>query len=297
MSINFVEQKLRETKRSEVESLIFLMEDPDPFVQDSVKQRLLDLGERCIPLLDEYQSGIRDKAKKESVLEIIRKIAFGSLEQEFVNYLENGVDDVHDLEKGMFILARLDNPTLRSKAYVRRLDRMASRVADDVKYATSRNAQMQIVLDYIFKEENFRGATSNYFNPENSFLNRVMDRKEGIPISLAMIVLFVASRLGLPFYGVNMPMHFLMKYEGDAGDVYLDPFNGGSVVSVDQCAYFLKKSGLQPVKEHFTAASGSQMLARTIRNLINCFQKNNDVHRTKELRVLLGLVETMYPDL
>lgn len=292
-----MEQKVRDTKRSEVESLIYLMDDPDEFIQESVEQRLLELGERCIPLLDEHQSFLKDRAKKEKVLEIIRKISFGSIEQEFANFLENGVDEISDLEKAMFILARLDNPTLRSRAYIRRLDRMAARIAGDINYATSKNAQMQILLDYVYKEENFRGATHNYFDPDNSFLNRVMDRKEGIPISLAMIILFVGNRLGLPFHGVNMPMHFLLKYEGDSEEVYLDPFNSGSVVSVEQCAYFLKKSGLQPVSEHFESASCSQMLSRTIRNLINCFQKKNDTHRTRELRVLLGMVETMYFDL
>ncbi len=295
MSINLtVEQKPSDTKKSEIESLIYLLDDPDDFIRSSVKERFIELGERCIPLLDEYQAGIRDPKQKEEILSIIRKIAFSSLEQEFVNFLENGVDDVNDLEKGMFIIARLDNPTLREEAYMRRLDRMANRIKSDIQYAKSKRAQLQILLDYIFREENFQGDSDDYFNPENSFLNRVMDRKKGIPISLALITIFIAHRLGMPMYGINMPMHFLLRFEGDNETIFLDPFNKGSIVTMDQCVYFLKKSGIKPLKYHFEPTSSAEMLMRVLRNLINSFQKANDVHRKSELHVLLGMMETMY---
>lgn len=289
-----VEKKPSDTRRSEIESLIYLLDDPDLYIRQSVYERFMELGERCIPLLDEYQAGIRDRDQKEEILKIIRKIAFSGLEQEFVTFLENGVDDIRDLEKGMFILARLDNPTLRADAYIRRLDRMANRIRNDVHYAKSKRAQLQILLDYMFREEQFKGDSEDYFNPENSFLNRVMDRKTGIPISLAMVTIFVAHRLGMPLYGINMPMHFLMRFEGDEEVVFVDPFNGGQLVTMEQCMYFLKKSGIAPVKVHFEPTSSVEMLMRVLRNLINSFQKANDMPRTSELKVLLGLVETMY---
>ncbi|MEX0773387.1 MAG: transglutaminase-like domain-containing protein [Balneolales bacterium] len=290
------DKKYREdivTNRSELEALVFLYEDTDTFVRKKVEERLLELGEISVPLLDEVQSKSKDEQIKERFQELIHSITFGSLEHEFVNYLENGVETLTDLENGVLLLARFDNPTLRTDLYKRKLDRLASEIETEVQYAASPRDQMKILLKLIFKKKKFTGPTDEFFDPSNSFINKVIDRKKGIPISLSLIVLFVANRLDLPFQGVNMPMHFLLKFDMEGEKIYIDPFNEGNVISVDQCLFFLKKSGIKPTASHFDSASNVEMLSRTIRNLINGFEKAKDEKRANKLQRLLGFVDSM----
>lgn len=276
--------------RSEIESLIYLLEDPDPVVQEHVNGRLRHLGDKAIPILDELSGKTENEASRDHIQGIIRRITSSSIEHEFVSLIENGVETLEELERGIFILSRLERPTIDEAHYRTRLDQMAESLKAKLELTTSVPVH-QIVARHIFEREDFKGDTNEYFNPSNSYIHRVMERRKGIPISLAMVVLFVARRVNLHFEGINMPMHFLLKFSGSSGTIYLDPYNNGEEVSLDQCAYFLKKNGIQPNKNHFEPAAPSEMLARTLRNLINSYEKRDDQENANQHKRLLGLLE------
>ncbi len=146
-------------------------------------------------------------------------------------------------------------------------------------------------MDFVFEDLGFSGSTVDYYNPDNCYMNRVMDRRQGLPISLAMVVLFLARRLDMPFYGINMPIHFMLKFKGDKEEVLIDPFDSGKVVSYNQCYFFLKQNGVEPKSKHFEIASESDILARCIRNLIQSYAKLNAEHKVESLKKLLNTVE------
>ncbi len=145
----------------------------------------------------------------------------------------------------------------------------------------------------MFEELEFSGSTNDYYNPHNSYMNRVIDRREGLPISLALIVLFIARRLDLPFYGINMPIHFMMKYKTANEEILIDPFDHGKVVTYDQCYYFLKQNGVEPRTAHFQNSSEEDILARCIRNLIKSYEKRDKLDTAEGLKKLLNTVEIM----
>lgn len=292
MSVD-ISHKQGNVKRSEVESLASLLEDPDTYVHKEALKRLFELGEKAIPLLDEYCCGSRDTLIQRRIQNIIRQISLCSLEQDFIRYLENGVETLSDLENGVFILSRFENPTIRTEVYQHQLDEIAENIAPLISGLTTAEA-CKATLHHIFETERFRPASKEYFDPANSYFHQVLQRREGIPISLAMVGLFVSRRLDLPFEGVNMPMHFLLRYQTGKGNgyVYVDPFNKGEEVRVEQCAFFLKKCGIRPSKHHFTAAPPAEMLARMLRNFINSYEKRHEHHRVKDFKKLLELLET-----
>lgn len=281
------------SKKSEIESLVYLLDDPDPYVKSEVKNRLFELGESAVPLLDQQRSEISDEDSRELINEIIQWITFSSVEEDFLDVLEGGLSNTKQLEDAVFILSRFDNPTLRESEYKRKLDRFAAMISDEVRYSLDESQKMHKVLDFVFQELEFTGSTSDYYNPHNSYLNRVIDRREGLPISLALIVLFIARRLDLPFYGINMPIHFMLKYKADMEEMLIDPFDEGKVVSYNQCYYFLKQNGVEPKSEHFKAATEASILARCIRNLINSYQKQDKLKKVESLKKLLDTVELM----
>ncbi|WP_445664193.1 transglutaminase family protein [Fodinibius sp. AD559] len=280
-------------KKSEIESLVYLLDDPDPFVKSQVRNRLFELGETAVPLLDQQKSETSDVEARELINEIIQHITFGSVEQDFMDVLEGGLSSMKQLENAVFILSRFDNPTLRESEYKKKLDRFADMIADDVRYSLSETQKMRKVLNFVFEDLEFSGSTNDYYNPHNSYLNRVIDRREGLPISLALIVLFLGRRLDLPFYGINMPIHFMMKYKTANEEILIDPFDHGKVVTYDQCYYFLKQNGVEPKTEHFMSSSEEDILARCIRNIINSYEKQGKLDTVESLKKLLNTVEIM----
>ena len=280
-------------KKSEIESLVYLLDDPDPYVKSQVRNRLFELGETAVPLLDQQKSETSDAESREVINEIIQHITFGSVQQDFMDVLEGGLSSLKQLENAIFILSRFDNPTLREREYKKKLDRFADMIADDVRYSLSETQKMHKVLNFVFEELEFSGSTTDYYNPHNSYLNRVIDRREGLPISLALIVLFIGRRLDLPFYGINMPIHFMMKYKTANEEILIDPFDHGKVVTYDQCYYFLKQNGVEPRSEHFKNSSEEDILARCIRNLINSYEKRDKLDTVESLKKLLNTVEVM----
>ncbi|MFO8029896.1 MAG: transglutaminase family protein [Cyclonatronaceae bacterium] len=276
--------------RSEVKALLALLDDPDPFVQEKVRERLSGLDEASVPLLDEFREREDDPELRARLTEVIHDLTQASFEQEFVEFLEGGVSDPERLEQGQLLLCRLDNPTIRTELYRRQLDRMAARIGPSVDAATTSGDQMRIFVSFFFEQEYFKGAHSDYMNPDNSFLHKVLQRRRGIPIALSMVIMFVARRLELPFYGVNMPVHFLLKYESDTESTLIDPFNLGRVVSIDQCSFFLRKHGIDPLPAHFEKAPEREILARSVRNLIYSFEEQKNKRRVEELHRLLGYI-------
>jgi len=279
--------------RKEVRALLSLMDDPNPFVREKVEERLSDLDESSVPVLDEYRESVDDPELRSRLTELIHDLTFSSFEQEFVEFLEGGLDSTADLERGQLLLCRLDNPTLRTDLYRRQLDKMASRLGPSIHAGLAPGEQLQTFVSFFFEKEYFKGADTDYMNPDNSFLHKVLQRRRGIPISLSMVMLFVARRLELSFYGVNMPMHFLLKYESGNQSTLIDPFNRGRVVSIDQCSYFLRNHGIEPLPIHFERAPERDILARSVRNLVFSFEKENKPGRVDELkRLLLYIVQS-----
>lgn len=279
--------------KTEIESLIYLLDDPDPYVKTNVKNRLFELGEQAVPLLDEQKSQSNDDDERELINDIIQWITYGSLEEDFMDVLENGVSNMEQLESAILVLARFENPTLRELEYKRKLDRFAGMLRDDLKYELDDSKKMHLLLDFVFDELSFRGSNVDYYNPDNSYLHRVIDRRQGLPISLGLIVLFLARRLELPFYGVNMPIHFMLKYKGELDEIMIDPFDRGKTVTYNQCYFFLKQNGIEPKSEHFNTAQPYEILARCIRNLIQSYGRLDKDDKVDNLKNLLAAVETM----
>jgi len=279
------------SNRGEIESLIYLLEDPDPEVQMGVKKRFEEIGENAVPLLDQFRSETINDSEKDTINQIIYNITVGSLFEDFSDLMEQGVNNRRDLENALLLISRFGNPTLRIEDYRKKLDKLSSHIGSEVAYTPSVNEKMQIMLQYIFRELRFRGDAVDYHNPDNAYLDRVIDRRKGLPIMLSVVVMSIARRLNLPFYGVNMPIHFMLMYQTHNQEILIDPFDGGTIVTYNQCFYFLKKNGIEPRPEHLKKADEADVLLRCIRNLIQSYAKDKDEKRVNDLRKLLQIAE------
>ncbi len=280
------------TTKSEIESLLLLLEDPDPFIQESVQNRFNELGENAIPLLDEYRAETKNPEEKTKLGSIIHQLTFPTLRADFHEVLEKGVKNREGLEVAAFTLARFGNPTLRIKEYQKKLDHFAEMVEPTIRYRLDERRKMKQLIKFVFEDLNFGGDTEDYHNPANCFMDQVINRRRGLPISLSMIVMFLAQRLEMPFFGVNMPIHFMLNYVSEKEEVLIDPYDNGAIVTYDQCYFFLKKNNIEPRPDHFKIASDLEILTRCIRNLIHSYERKEMPERVEDLKNLLALAES-----
>lgn len=277
--------------RAEIESLMFLLEDPDPFVQEQVQLRFMELGDRAVPLLDQIRVQTKDKEEKKRAKEVLHQLTFATLKEDFAELLLEGIGNRAQLEKAVITLARFGHPTLRESEYVKTLDHFADMIRPSLRYRGNEREKMQTLMKFIFEDLNFRGDNKDYHNPANGFIDQVIERRKGLPISLSLVAMFIARRLELPVFGVNMPIHFMLAFIGEKEEQLIDPYDQGAEVSYDQCYFFLKKNNVTPKPEHFKMASDIDILARCIRNLMHSYERNEEQERVHELKSLLELVE------
>jgi len=151
----------------------------------------------------------------------------------------NGPGD--DLAAAALAIARVEYPSLDPAPYVAALDRMGDEAA--ARLNVPREESVRVFNEYLYDEQGFTGNRDRYDDPRNSFLNEVLDRRTGIPISLAIIYLEVARRAGLRVDGVNFPGHFLLRAaQLDVGSdaLIIDPFHGGALLSEYDCRQLLR---------------------------------------------------------
>ena len=276
---------------SEIESLMLLLGDPDPFVQEQVQLRFMELGNRAIPILDQIRVETKNKEEKKRAKDVLYKLTFTSLKEDFAELLLEGVGNRAQLERAVITLARFGNPTLRESEYVKKLDYFADMIRSSLRYNRSEREEMQTFMKFIFEDLNFRGDNKDYHNPANGFIDQVIERRKGLPISLSLVAMFIARRLQLPVFGVNLPIHFMLAFVGEKEEQLIDPYDQGAEVSYDQCYFFLKKNNVTPKPDHFKMASDLNILARCIRNLMHSYERNEEHERVRDLKSLLELVE------
>jgi regulator of sirC expression with transglutaminase-like and TPR domain len=253
--------------------LIKLLSDENERIVKTISGKLVEIGDSAVPLLQEAEIEQPQMARRiEEVLDEIR----GSRLQEELCDLAARADEQIDLEAGAFLIARYAYPSLDVQVYTRQLDAMAAEVRDRMGPRVSGEEAVKTLGRYLFAEQGFRGNTKNYYEVDNSYLNRVLERRTGIPISLSVIYLLVARRLRLPVAGVGMPGHFLVKFDSERYKIFIDCFNGGALLTEKDCARFLMQAGYGFEEKYLQKSSTRAILVRIVKNLVAIYQKLDD---------------------
>jgi regulator of sirC expression with transglutaminase-like and TPR domain len=258
---------------SQIRALIRLLGDEDERIVKTISGRLIDFGDSAVPLLQEAEIEQPDMADR--IATILEEIRGSRLEEELQNLVNQPGHDV-DLEAGTFLLARYAYPSLDVSVYERQLDGMACELRGQIGSRVSGEETVKALNRYLFTEKGFKGNTKNYYELENSYLNRVIDRRTGIPISLSAVYLLVGKRLGLPVHGIGMPGHFLVKYESEKYKIFIDCFNGGALLTEKNCARFLTEAGYGFEDRYLQKSPTRAILTRMIKNLLAIYSKLND---------------------
>ncbi len=203
----------------------------------------------------------------------------GDAGREFARLVRQPEEQIR-LDEAALLLARTEYPRLNVAEQIERLDGLAARAKCSPVRPPREN--IRALNRLLFEEEGFSGNDEEYDDPRNSYLNDVLDRKKGIPITLSLVYIEVARRRSLPIVGVGFPAHFLVKYLGAAEMILVDPYNRGAILTREDCeerlkAHFGQQAELK--EEHLAASTPKQILARMLNNLKGSYFRRHDYHK------------------
>ena len=286
-------EKIKDNFKIEIQELnhlIKLLDDEDEEIYENIKKRFLLYGEESKNFLSEFTKS-EDFLIAERSKEIITLLDFKLVENKIRELFLN---KKNLLERAVFLISEFGYPNVDFDNYKMIIDKIAfdigSRIGRKIKKVSSAFEKIKIFNEYLFQRKGFKGNTENYNETDNLYINKVIDRKMGIPVSLSILYLLIAYRLKLPIYGVNLPSHFIVKYQDDKEELFIDPFNQGIVISRKEAVKFLKQLGLS--EEEFNSISflnnsnERDIIKRYINNLIHVYEKNNEKLKAEQLKQL-----------
>ncbi len=263
----------------EIDSLLSLLDDPDTAVAEVVEARLRSHGNSILHQLVQFADHCNDPLAQQRARTIAQEMNVAVLAEQFTK-LRSKLEEQRRgaLEDGVFLIAKYGFPTLDVEYYRSELDALAGMLHDRIKGIHSPLESLRATNEFFFKTKNFAGNHQHFLEADNSYINQVLDRKLGIPISLSVLYILVAShRLGLPYSGVSTPGHFLIRYDGNPAEpVFIDAFNGGVILREEDIKRFLYTAGLPYYETFIRPASQRTILMRMLRNLVILFEEKQD---------------------
>ena len=275
----------------QVSFLIKLLTDRDEFVRNRVQEQLIDLGEDAIPFLEIAVRGGDDDLRIQANA-LIQSILPQKLAEKFRQLAQKGLGHDIDLETGMMLIMEFGYPNSDPEEFRQKLDELAQNFADILNPEAHPPEIVAAFTHFLFQQKGFKGNKDDYQNPDNSFLNKVLDNQTGLPITLSAICVLLAKRLNLPIVGVGMPGHYIVKYSLPIEPIYFDPFHQGRLLTKKECIQIVEQFG-HSFEEHFLSqATQRETLIRMLNNLIQVYKKSNETKKaetlTKYIKILLN---------
>lgn len=234
--------------------------------------------------LEEQHAGavIAERAEElEAEAERLRQLAKDVHVQKVVERLKTlmeAPDEQIDLLRAGLFIARIDNPELQVEPYVQEVHRMTEQIRESLPEKPSAEQKLKALDQYLFEELGYHGSRHDYYNSSNSYLNEVIDDREGLPITLSVLYMELARRLGLPVVGVGLPTHFIVRYEPNEGESQLiDPFHKGKRMSQQEAEQLVLQNTGRPFDEQDLATSGNrEIIERMLNNLFGLARNNEE---------------------
>ncbi|MCU0441544.1 MAG: transglutaminase-like domain-containing protein [Bacteroidia bacterium] len=291
----------------EVLSLIALLDDDDEEIIRHVESQLLLLGDAAIPLLEQEWGQADRLVHQQRIENMIHQIQFSAQ----VNALRVWAkENANDLLQGLFIVAKYRYPELSKQTLQNEIDKIRLDVWLEMHYDLSAYEKIRMMNHIFYNVHGFKGNTDQYHDPQNSYINHVLEHKRGNPIMLAVVYMLVAQRLNIPLYGINLPQHFVLGYVDEPttdltqlykpdsvsttsnGKVlfYVNAFNNGAVFSKANLEQFLKQIQIEPRLEFFEPCSNVDIVKRVLRNLIVAYEKQQRKDKVNDMQQMLSVL-------
>ena len=284
-------------KENKIKSLISLIDDQDEGVYELVQGQIIGLGKEVLPLLDKAFDQSDSELMSSRLKDLISQLNLIRTREEIRDWKQN---NSRNLYEGLSILAKFQYPKLAIEKITQSINKIRQELWLEVNDNMTALEKVRILNHLFFEIHMFRGDSKDFFAPENSFLNDVIMRKKGNPITLSAIYSIVAQSVNIPIYGVNMPNHFIVAYADrlytqplsdiKINDVlfYVNPFNRGEIYSLKEMRHFLTSMKVVPRDSYLVPCSNITIVKRSLNNLITIYENLGQVETAENFRVILG---------
>lgn len=284
----------------EISALVKLLDDPDQEIYQHVEERLLSYGNEVIDYLENAWEHSLDSLLQQRIENIVHKIQFTNVKEDLNLWYQSGA---FDLLQGALVINRYQYPDLNEEKIILQIEEIKREIWLGLQYEMSSIEKIKLINHVFYNVYGFSGNTKNHHDPQNSYINQVLESKKGNQISLAIIYSTLAQKLDIPVYGVNLPQHFILGYideskreEQEFGVLfYINAFNKGAIFGKHDVDQFLRQLNLDPLPGFYAPCSNVEIIRRVIRNLISAYENLGSKDKVEELKELQDIL--INPDL
>jgi hypothetical protein len=270
---------------SQQKALVSLLQDKDAVTVELVKGKLIEGGHDRLPEYLELLDNIEGTAQ-ENLSDVIRHIEASQTLGDISRGLAK-LRTLGQLEELCWDFARTEQPGFKGGPYERQLDQWAAEAGKLILPGATPREKVSCLVRYLHHEQGLVGNSTDYYHPRNGYLPWVMEFRNGLPITLALVYMLVGLRLNLPVEGIAAPGHFLARLDG----VLFDPYHGGRILSHAEWEMIASEVPQRQRSMLLKACTPQQMMHRLLINLRNCYLKRNDTEHRKMVDHYLAVLQ------
>lgn len=271
----------------EIRALVSLLDDDDAEISSLVEGKIRSLGSDVIPYLEGSWEESFDPVYQKKLEDLIHDLQMKGLEEKLRTWIDGGAIN---LLEGMWILNTYLYPDLSYEKLAGEVEQLYYRVWLEFREAQSPTDQIRLLNNLFYNTMGFGPNTKNFHSPSNSMLSVVLENKRGNPITLCVIYMLIAQKLGMPVYGVNLPNLFVLTYRQQSLQFYINVFNRGIIFSKTDIEHYINQLKLQHNTSFYEPCSNEEIVQRVLRNLILSYEKSGDSDRSRELEQVLNAI-------
>lgn len=278
---------------SEIKALLSLLDDSDPDIIAHVQARISTLGETLIPHLEAAWEASADPAEQQHFADLVHRLQFEGLQRRLAIWQEGGGQD---LLEGMWLVNQYQFPATDLATLHRLLDEYYYEAWVMMRSEMHPYDQVKTLNYVLFRQARFSANTQNFHSPANSALSRVLESHRGNPLTLCVVYMLIARRLGMPVYGVNLPNLFILTWQPEQGSgsgyapFYINAYNRGLLLTRADIETYVKQLGLPLADIYFEPCANLDIVRRAFRNLALSFEKVNEPAKSAEVHLLLDIL-------
>lgn len=280
--------------KNEIKALISLLEDPDHNIYFQVKNKLIELGIEVISDLEDAWEMNFDSLMQRRTEQIIHEIQLNFNLNELNDWIES---PEKDLLKAWLIISRYQYPDLDTENIELQIEQLIKEIWIELNNNLTALEKIKLINHILFEVHEYKGNIRNFYAPENSYVNDVLNNKKGSPLSLSLLYLIIAQKCELSIQGVNLPKHFIIAYineelyTGDPIKFYINPFSQGTILSRHDLESFLEKEKLELKTMFFSPCGNKTIIRRLLANLLQSYSKNGNKEKAEEIQSFIQLFQ------
>lgn len=287
-------------KKAELEAIFNLLEDPDDFVYESIKNKLADMGVEVIPFLEDLWEQTINPVLQRKIENIIHYIQFQQLKNDFIDWKNS---ESNDLQLFSYLISRYKYPDLDKVLFDKRILNIYRDIWIEINQNLTSIEKIQIINRIIYDYYDMGVDRKNFFDPSYFFLSHLLESKKGNAMSIGMLYLILCEKLNISVYGVDLPNFFILCYTDeeyieisnipDENHVlfYINPFNKGLIFGRKAIEEFLQQSEIEPESRYFKPMSHLETASRYIKELAYSYKHTGDLQSYEEL---IGLYKILF---